>query len=116
MAAPPRTLDALTSSTLKHVRDEWWDEALADPLPENEKLSARNLGEVRASVTLDSAGETFSGSNTVTIADLEGTTVATRRGTIQGMRIVAEAPEMLDPAVLACALMLPVSVTIAPHA
>jgi hypothetical protein len=52
----------------------------------------------RASVTLDPDGKTFSGSNMVTIADLEGTTVATRRGTIQGMRIVAEAPEMLDAA------------------
>ena len=30
MAALPqksRTLDALTSATLKHVRDDWWDEA-----------------------------------------------------------------------------------------
>ena len=27
MAAPARTLDALTSATLKHVRDDWWDEA-----------------------------------------------------------------------------------------
>lgn len=48
---------------------------------------------IRASITLDPDGETFSGSNMVTIADLEGTTVATRRGTIQGMRIVAEEPE-----------------------
>jgi hypothetical protein len=52
----------------------------------------------RASVTLDPDGKTFSGSNMVKIADLEGTTVATRRGTIQGMRIVAEQPEMPDAA------------------
>ena len=52
----------------------------------------------RASVTLDPDGKTFSGSNMVKIADLEGTTVATRRGTIQGMRIVAEQPEMTDAA------------------
>jgi len=48
----------------------------------------------RASATLDPEGETFSGSNTVTIADEAGNTVATRQGTIQGTRIVAEAPEM----------------------
>jgi hypothetical protein len=53
---------------------------------------------VRASITLDPDGETFSGSNMLTIADLEGTTVATRRGTIQGMRIVAEEPESPDAA------------------
>jgi hypothetical protein len=53
---------------------------------------------IRASITLDPDGETFSGSNMVTIADLEGTTVATRRGTIQGMRIVAEEPESPDAA------------------
>jgi hypothetical protein len=49
---------------------------------------------IRASITLNPDGETFSGSNTVTIADEAGNTMATRRGTIQGTRIVAEAPEM----------------------
>jgi hypothetical protein len=49
----------------------------------------------RASATLDPDGETFSGSNMVTIADEAGNTVATRQGTIQATRIVAEAPEML---------------------
>jgi hypothetical protein len=49
---------------------------------------------IRASITLDPDGETFSGSNTVTIADAAGNTVATRQGTIQATRIVAEAPEM----------------------
>ena len=34
MAAPTRTLDALTSATLKHVRDEWWDEAFTTFLVE----------------------------------------------------------------------------------
>jgi hypothetical protein len=48
----------------------------------------------RASATLDPDGETFSGSNLVTIADEAGNTVATRQGTIQATRIVAEAPEM----------------------
>jgi hypothetical protein len=47
----------------------------------------------RASPTLDPDGETFSGSNTVTIADEAGNIVATRQGTIQGTRIVAEAPD-----------------------
>src|SRR5918995_6764330 len=34
MPAPTRTLDALTSATLKHVRDEWWDEAFTTFLVE----------------------------------------------------------------------------------
>jgi ubiquinone/menaquinone biosynthesis C-methylase UbiE len=34
MAGPTRTLDALTSATLKHVRDEWWDEAFTTFLVE----------------------------------------------------------------------------------
>ena len=34
MAAPSRTLDALTSATLKHVRDDWWDEAFTSFLVE----------------------------------------------------------------------------------
>ena len=34
MAAPTRTLDALTSATLKHVRDDWWDEAFTTFLVE----------------------------------------------------------------------------------
>ena len=34
MAPPARTLDALTSATLKHVRDEWWDEAFTTFLVE----------------------------------------------------------------------------------
>ena len=34
MAALTRTLDALTSGTLKHVRDEWWDEAFTTFLVE----------------------------------------------------------------------------------
>ena len=32
--AAPRTLDALTSATLKHVRDEWWDDAFTTFLVE----------------------------------------------------------------------------------
>lgn len=53
---------------------------------------------IRASVTLDPGGQTFSGSNVVTITDLAGNTVATRQGTIQGTRIVAEAPAPATPA------------------
>ena len=53
---------------------------------------------IRASVTLDPGGQTFSGSNVVTITDVAGNTVATRQGTIQGTRIVAEAPAMATPA------------------
>jgi hypothetical protein len=53
---------------------------------------------IRASVALDPSGETFSGSNVVTITDVAGHTVATRQGTIQGTRIVAEAPAMATPA------------------
>ena len=34
MPAPTRTLDALTSATLKHVRDDWWDEAFTTFLVE----------------------------------------------------------------------------------
>src|SRR5688500_6488300 len=34
MPAPTRTLDALTAATLKHVRDEWWDEAFTTFLVE----------------------------------------------------------------------------------
>ena len=34
MPAQTRTLDALTSPTLKHVRDEWWDEAFTTFLVE----------------------------------------------------------------------------------
>ena len=34
MAAPTRTLDALTSATLNHVRDEWWDDAFTTFLVE----------------------------------------------------------------------------------
>jgi SAM-dependent methyltransferase len=42
MAAPARTLDALTSSTLKHVRDEWWDEAFTTFLVERLRPRAGN--------------------------------------------------------------------------
>ncbi|MGH9372352.1 MAG: methyltransferase domain-containing protein [Vicinamibacterales bacterium] len=41
-AAPPRTLDALTSATLKHVRDEWWDDAFTDFLVERLRPRAGN--------------------------------------------------------------------------
>src|SRR4029450_13937061 len=34
MPAPTRTLDALTSATLNHVRDDWWDEAFTTFLVE----------------------------------------------------------------------------------
>src|SRR4029450_321772 len=34
MPPPTRTLDALTSATLKHVRDDWWDEAFTTFLVE----------------------------------------------------------------------------------
>jgi hypothetical protein len=53
---------------------------------------------LHASITLDPDGQTFSGSNMVTIADTAGNTVATRPGTIQGTRILAAAPEMPDGA------------------
>jgi hypothetical protein len=53
---------------------------------------------IRASVTLDPGGQTFSGANVVTITDVSGNTVATRQGTIQGTRVVAEAPAMATPA------------------
>jgi SAM-dependent methyltransferase len=42
MAAIPRTLDALTSATLKHVRDEWWDDAFTDFLVERLRPRAGN--------------------------------------------------------------------------
>src|SRR5688572_20290931 len=42
MAAPPRTLDALTSATLKHVRDEWWDDAFTAFLVERLRPRAGN--------------------------------------------------------------------------
>ena len=44
MAAPasPRTLDALTSATLKHVRDEWWDDAFTSFLVERLRPRAGN--------------------------------------------------------------------------
>jgi SAM-dependent methyltransferase len=41
-ASFPRTLDALTSSTLKHVREEWWDDAFTDFLVERLKPRAGN--------------------------------------------------------------------------
>jgi SAM-dependent methyltransferase len=41
-AASPRMLDALTSATLKHVRDEWWDDAFTDFLVERLKPRAGN--------------------------------------------------------------------------
>jgi SAM-dependent methyltransferase len=37
-----RTLDALTSTTLKHVRDRWWDDAFTIFLAENLKPRAGN--------------------------------------------------------------------------
>ena len=42
MAAETRTLDALTSSTLKHVRDEWWNEAFTGFLVERLRVRAGN--------------------------------------------------------------------------
>jgi SAM-dependent methyltransferase len=41
-AATPRTLDALTSATLKHVRDEWWDDAFTGFLVERLRPRAGN--------------------------------------------------------------------------
>ncbi len=41
-AASPRMLDALTSATLKHVRDEWWNDAFTDFLVERLKPRAGN--------------------------------------------------------------------------
>lgn len=42
MAAATRTLDALTSGTLKHVRDEWWDDAFTAFLVERLRPRAGN--------------------------------------------------------------------------
>ena len=42
MAAATRTLDALTSATLKHVRDEWWDDAFTAFLVERLRPRAGN--------------------------------------------------------------------------
>jgi len=42
MAAPTRTLDALTSATLKHVRDDWWDDAFTSFLVERLRPRAGN--------------------------------------------------------------------------
>ncbi|MGH9310828.1 MAG: methyltransferase domain-containing protein [Vicinamibacterales bacterium] len=38
----PRTLDALTSATLKHVRDEWWDDAFTGFLVDRLRPRAGN--------------------------------------------------------------------------
>jgi SAM-dependent methyltransferase len=38
----PRMLDALTSSTLKHVRDQWWDDAFTDFLVDRLRPRAGN--------------------------------------------------------------------------
>lgn len=38
----PRPLDALTSATLKHVRDQWWDDAFTDFLVERLRPRAGN--------------------------------------------------------------------------
>jgi SAM-dependent methyltransferase len=42
MAAIPRMLDALTSATLKHVRDEWWNDAFTDFLVQRLKPRSGN--------------------------------------------------------------------------
>lgn len=42
MAALSRTVDALTSATLKHVRDEWWDDAFTAFLVERLRPRAGN--------------------------------------------------------------------------
>jgi len=42
MPAPTRTLDALTSATLKHVRDDWWDDAFTSFLVERLRPRAGN--------------------------------------------------------------------------
>lgn len=42
MAALTRTLDALTSATLKHVRDDWWDDAFTSFLVERLRPRAGN--------------------------------------------------------------------------
>jgi SAM-dependent methyltransferase len=42
MPAPARTLDALTSATLKHLRDEWWDDAFTAFLVERLRPRAGN--------------------------------------------------------------------------
>ena len=41
-ASRTRTLDALTSATLKHVRDEWWDDAFTSFLVERLRPRAGN--------------------------------------------------------------------------
>lgn len=42
LAATPRMLDALTSATLKHVRDQWWNDAFTDFLVERLKPRSGN--------------------------------------------------------------------------
>ena len=42
MPAAARTLDALTSATLKHVRDDWWDDAFTSFLVERLRPRAGN--------------------------------------------------------------------------
>jgi SAM-dependent methyltransferase len=42
MAAPTQTFDALTSATLKHVRDDWWDDAFTSFLVERLRPRAGN--------------------------------------------------------------------------
>ena len=42
MAAPQGTFDALTSATLKHVRDDWWDDAFTSFLVERLRPRAGN--------------------------------------------------------------------------
>jgi SAM-dependent methyltransferase len=42
VASRSRTLDALTSATLKHVRDEWWDDSFTAFLVERLRVRAGN--------------------------------------------------------------------------
>jgi SAM-dependent methyltransferase len=42
VTAAPRKLDALTSATLKHVREEWWDNAFTDFLVDRLRPRAGN--------------------------------------------------------------------------
>jgi hypothetical protein len=52
---------------------------------------------IRAEVTLGADGQTWSGTNVVTIADPAGNMVVTMSETLEATRIVAEAPELPAP-------------------
>jgi len=51
-----RELDALTGSTLKYLRERWWDDSFTGVLAEEAAVAGRELVEIQATLISATAG------------------------------------------------------------